>query len=712
MFNFKPGEKQRLFFTILIGISVSALCIFMNAAGVFEPYELKTFDLMMQYLSKKSGSPDIVIVEVDQGSLNSLKKEGITWPWPRQVYSPIIDFLSLAGAKAVFLDILFTEPSSYGEEDDMIFAESIKRAGNVYLSFFLSKEERKVDDIGEELFEKYSLKVNSANKKLIEKFNSAALPIPELIESAKGIGNVQMPPDPDGVYRRIPFLFYYNDKWFPNLCIAYYYNEDGNVINLRDDSIQIGDKSLPYKDGLFRLKYYGGAEYYKRHPSVNLIKSYMDMKEGITPMLNPELFRGKYIFIGLTAPGLYDLKPTPVSSIYPATAVYATLFDNLLRSDYLIRIGRPLLFILIIVISALSSILVLATPSLLRNMAYFVGCILLLIFIAAASFRENILLDALSLLFSFTMSFTISAIFSYSTEGRQKREIKRIFSHYMNESLVEELLRNPDQLRLGGEKRALTVFFSDLKGFTSLSEKKSPEELVRLLNNYHTAMAEIIFNKGGIIDKYQGDGIMAFWGAPIKKEDDARQACLAALESQKRLSELRGSFDKMGFPPLHARIGINTGEMVVGNMGSERRFDYTVVGDNVNLASRLESVNKVYSTNIIVSESVYLLTKDYFEYRELDVVRVKGKEQVVRIYELLGEKGGLSDEKAKLFGIFEEGLSLYRKRKWDDAMERFGLCIKLDRKDGPSREYYRRCKRLLLRKSLKQWDGVYTIDTK
>lgn len=711
MIDLSPARKRKkLILGILISIIVSALCILMIGAGVFEPYELKTFDRMMRYLSKKSGSPDIVVVEIEQNSLDSLKKVHITWPWPRQIYGPIINFLSRSGAKAIFFDILITEPSSYGKEDDEMLAEALKKAGNVYMPFFLSKEVGRAGEQEELFIKRFSLKADKNKKGLIEEFNSVVLPISEVVESVRGMGNIQINPDQDGIYRRIPLLFIYNGGLFPHMCISYLSNNTGGKILLKNNSIWIGDKRIPLENGLFRLNYYGGPRYYNRYSAAEVIQAYTDFEKGLTPILNPELFRDKYVFVGLTAPGLYDLKPTPASSIYPGVEIHATLLDNILRSDYLTRIGKFPLVLLVIVVSILASLMVLVTTSLLRNMVYFAGFITLLLIVGIISFKGNLLLDQVGILFSFTISFAMSALFSYSIEGRQKRQIKKIFSHYMSESLVNEVLKDSENIKLGGEKRVLTVFFSDLQGFTSLSEKRTPEEVVKFLNIYHTAMTDKILSRGGVIDKYQGDGIMAFWGAPVRKDDDEMQACLAALENQESLLELREQLDKVGFPPLYSRIGINTGEMIVGNMGSEKRFDYTVIGDNVNLASRLEEANKLYSTKIIVSESTYIGTKGHFEFRDLDIIRVKGKEGHVRIYELMGRKGGLSNKEIKIRDLFEEGLSLYRNQKWDEAIERFIMCHELDQNDGPAREYIRRCNKILKNPRLTEWDGSYIIE--
>lgn len=713
MIDLDPSRKRKRFLAaLLISATVSILCISLSMAGIFEPYELRTFDRMMGYLSMKTERPDIVIVEIDQGSLDSLQKVHISWPWPRQVYSPIIDFLSKAGAKAIFFDILITESSSYGKEDDIKFSESIMKAGNVYMPFFLSKNPGNWS-VSEELFlKRYSVKANIAEGLQIDEFESVTLPIPEIIATSKGMGNVQIKPDPDGIYRKVPLFFNYRGAIFSHLGISYLVDRSNAPVIIGDGFINIDNHIIPLENGLFILKYYGGKGYYSNYNASQVIRASEDIKRGLTPELSPEQFRDKYVFIGLTAPGLYDLKPTPVSSVYPGVGIHATLLNNILRDDFLIRIDRKLLFLFIIAVSMASALIVIFTHSFAKNLIFLSLSIALLVITGILFYKSNLLLDQVSLLSSLIMSFAISSVFSYSTEGKQKRQIRQVFSYYMNETLVNEILKEPENLRLGGEKRVLTVFFSDLQDFTSLSEKRRPEDVVRFLNIYLTAMTEIILSRGGIIDKYQGDGIMAFWGAPVKKEDDEIHACLAALENQEKLQELRDIFRNMGFPSIYSRIGINTGEMIVGNMGSEKRFDYTVIGDNVNLASRLESANKLYSTKIIVSEPTYLKAKNHFEFRELDLIRVTGKEMQVRIYELMARKGELSEQGQKVRNLFIEGLSFYREKRCRDALERFLLCQKLIHNDGPSGEYIRRCNEIIKHPELTEWDSIYIMEGK
>jgi adenylate cyclase len=418
------------------------------------------------------------------------------------------------------------------------------------------------------------------------------------------------------------------------------------------------------------------------------------------------------VFVGFTAPGLFDLKPTPVSSVTPGMSVHATLLANLLHRDFRVRISPRLALGLALVLALAMSVTVLLVPGLwqlaLLLLAYG-GALAFLVFI---SFRNNLWMDGVLLASSLGLSFAVSTVFSYATEGRQKRQIKQAFSHYMSDLLIQDVLKHPEKLRLGGEKRVLTVFFSDLAGFTSMSEKLTPEEVVTLLNRYLTAMTDIILASGGIIDKYEGDAIMAFWGAPLPQEDHAARGCLAALENQARLAELREEFIRTGLPPVFARIGLNTGEMIIGNLGSSQRFDFTVIGDSVNLASRLEGAGKEYGTAILISEETYRQAQAAVEVRELDLLQVKGKQLPVRIYELIAKKGGLDPGQERICELFAEGLSLYRKQEWDEAVRRFQQVLELKPEDGPAKTFIRRCQSYKGNPPGPGWDGVYRLTTK
>ncbi len=296
-------------------------------------------------------------------------------------------------------------------------------------------------------------------------------------------------------------------------------------------------------------------------------------------------------------------------------------------------------------------------------------------------------------------------------ERKDKQMIKDIFGHYVSPSVINELIKDPGKLKLGGEKKNVTIFFSDIRGFTTFSEKMNPHELVSFINRYMTAMTEIILMNRGLIDKYIGDAIMAFWGAPIDEEKHAHLACSSALMMVRELDELNLKLKGEGYEKLRIGIGLNTGDIIVGNMGSEKRFDYTIIGDHVNLGSRLEGLNKVYSTTILISEFTYALVKDDFACRKIDIVRVKGRDSPVSIYELIGRAGELDSGKLKMLDEFEEALGLYFERKFDPAMKRFSQ-IYSRHNDETSQVFVERCAEFIMNPPPSQWEGSTNYDTK
>jgi adenylate cyclase len=302
--------------------------------------------------------------------------------------------------------------------------------------------------------------------------------------------------------------------------------------------------------------------------------------------------------------------------------------------------------------------------------------------------------------------------YKYFTEEKQKRWIKNVFQFYVSSNVVDHLLQSSETLQLGGERCKLTALFSDIRGFTSISEKLSPEQLVEFLNEYLSKMSQLVLQYEGTLDKYMGDAIMAFYGAPIEQADHAQRACKTAVDMIVRLKELHVGWETRGLPPMDIGIGINSGDMSVGNMGSRDRFDYTIMGDNVNLASRLEGINKEYGTNIVISEFTYALIRHQsFLVRELDTVRVKGKDEPVTIYELLGY-ASLYEHKKPVVAKFCEGLSAYKQRDWNLALERFGEALELDPSDTPSAKYISRCEAYQHTPPPDDWDGVFVMTTK
>ena len=310
------------------------------------------------------------------------------------------------------------------------------------------------------------------------------------------------------------------------------------------------------------------------------------------------------------------------------------------------------------------------------------------------------------------LGFFSSTAYHFISERQQNILIKGMFSQYVSKSVVNELIANPNKLQLGGEKKNLSILFSDIAGFTTFAEKKQPEELVSFINEFLNDMSDIIIENEGTLDKYLGDAVMAFWGAPLEIKDHAEKACTTALQMQAKLAQLREKWMKSGEAPIYIRIGINTGDVIVGNIGGAKRFDYTVLGDDVNLASRLEGANKEYGTNIMISDATYEFVKDKFHVRELDVIKVKGKTEPTKVYELISFIGDKKAEDAiEKMDLYFQGIELYRLKSFDSAHDYFKRSFeKLG--DYPSKVYMQRCEFYLQNPPPQDWNGVFEFKTK
>jgi adenylate cyclase len=303
-------------------------------------------------------------------------------------------------------------------------------------------------------------------------------------------------------------------------------------------------------------------------------------------------------------------------------------------------------------------------------------------------------------------------MFRYFITERARRAVKGVFENFMDPKVVQEVLKDPDDIKLGGEEKEITVYFSDIEKFSTISEKLQPTELIELLNEYLSEMTDLILDHGGFLDKYIGDAIVAAFGAPLPQPDHAVRACLATIDNQKRLTELNEKFKAEGGLHIKARIGLNSGTVLVGNVGSAHRLSYTVIGDEVNLGARLEAANKYYGTYTMISERTYELAKDHIEVRELDLLRVVGKQKPVKVFELIDRKGEIQEAKREVLDLYEEGLREYRKREWQKAISFFQKALDKDPNDGPSLTYVERCKLYEQEPPPVDWDGVYILTAK
>jgi adenylate cyclase len=456
-------------------------------------------------------------------------------------------------------------------------------------------------------------------------------------------------------------------------------------------------RNPPGNNPIMRIPYVGPAGSFD-------IVSFSAVLAGTVP---PEFFKQKIVLVGATAPDLHDSLLTPMGSMSGVEA-HANIIQALREGRSLSTLTASQRAALLVSLAAL----IMAFSVLLR-LRYLVlatlGVLVAYLLLVVGFSTNDVLLPITAPVLLIALLGGGDVASRYLAEQGRRQFIHKAFAHYLAPAVIEKLVQGETKLELGGVKRELTILFSDIRGFTSLSEKMKPEELVPFLNEYLTAMTDIVLSSEGVVDKYIGDAIMAFWGAPIVQNDHAVRGAMTAVKMKRKLDELQESWSKSGKPRIDIGVGLNTGEVLVGNMGSKQRFDYTVIGDDVNLASRLEGLTKQYGVTILISESTRKKLGDTFTVRELDLVAVKGRTQPVRIYELV-EESGKADQLAKNdIENFEIALSLYRSQQWDEAMSVFESLAKTDK---PSAVFLERAKYLKEHPPGADWDGSFTAKEK
>jgi len=685
----------------IVGAAVLALTLILRFFHVFDVWEWKSWDLRLHLLSSPSrASRDIVLFLVDQESIDLYQREqGLPWPWPREMYAYIMEYLREAGARAVFLDFLFSESSVYGVEDDLALSDAMRRSGNVFLPLSLSRGERESGRDAILALHRLFGEKSEGHRSGAIPVRSASLPEKVLLEAARGVGNTTFSPDPDGIFRRIPLFFSLDGMPVPSVPLAMArFLEPG----FRPETLPLDS------EGRMILRYHGPSGTYAGYSAAAVINSFAQAREGKEPQIHARNFEGKIILVGGSAPGILDLRPSPFSPVHPGVEVLATALDNLLHGDA-IRPASPFLtaafLVLLCFLTAVGTSLLV---NVWKTVLFIIFCLALPSGAAILAFFSGTWLDTVSPVFAVALSFSSATLLNYGFEGRRRRFIKNAFRYYLSPQVIEKVLEDPSLLRLGGESRAVTSFFSDVAGFTNISESLSPEDLVRLLNEYLSRMTEVILSFGGTLDKYEGDAIIAFWNAPLDQPDHAVRACRAALECQKSLEEMRPLFAREYGRELRARIGLNSGAAVVGNMGSRTRFDYTAMGDTINLASRLEGACKLYGVPILAGENTYTMAREVIAAREVDIVRVVGKARPVRVYQILGEKGKMSAAARSGLAAFREALDLYRERRWEEAEKLFAAMPE----DPVSRVYAERIRGFRKSPPPEEWTGVYELKEK
>jgi adenylate cyclase len=734
---------------ITLSIVILALILFFVDVAFLRFMELKALDLRMVSRGNVASGGETVIVAIDEKSLSELGR----WPWPRTVMARLVDRLKAYGAKAIGFDVIFSEPDDnanlktiaelsseierIGIQDaklkglldkkrgaadtDAELARSVERAKNVTLGYFFHISEKEVGHLTPEQVKASAADIANARYQMVrapEKVDervfvhaySAVTNIKQLTDAAENSGYFNAFPDSDGVIRWAPLVIKFQDDYYSSLPISIllqYLEWPMLSLKMADfgvESVRLDDLVIPTDEtGRLLINFMGPARTFP-HYSVSDI---------LHERLSPDIFKDKIVIVGATATGIYDMRVTPFSAVYPGVEIHATVIDNILHQNFLIHSGWTK-FIDICMIILLGFIVGVAVPRVRAAPGVLLILILLAVFAGTNTYlfaRYNTWLNLIYPVLTMMTVYLAITVYRYITEEREKKKIRGAFQYYLTASVINEMLKDPTKLKLGGDKKALTVLFSDIRGFTSVSEKLTPEELVHLLNEYLTVMTDIVFKYDGLLDKYMGDAIMAVYGAPLDQPDHPVRACRTALDMMEELKKLQQKWSDEGRPVLHIGVGINSGDMVVGNMGSQMRFDYTVMGDSVNLGSRLEGINKEYGTNIVISEYTYAAVKDVLTCRELDSVRVKGKKLPVKIYELLCEKKDAATHEA-FMRLFETGLEQYKQARWDEAISVFRQVLELKPGDPPSELYIRRCEDLRENPPPLPWDGVFEMTKK
>ncbi len=629
---------------LLIGLGAGVLALALWFGHTLDGLENTTWGWRVRAMARPAPTTDqIVLILLDQASLDWGEQEnGLPWPWPREVYVPVLDFCRRAGATATAFDVLFTEPSAYGVADDQALGEAIARNGSFIGARFLKLGATGVTGCDE--------------------------PIAEVAGAARLLANVSAVPDADGLFRSTDPVRRWKEEPVPALGLAAWLTSRN--LGIADLDSVLAALSLKADQSVL-LRFRGPLETFTTFSAASIIQSELRLEAGEIPAVDPALLRGKIVLFGFSAPGLLDQRPTPVSRVSPGVMIHATLLDNLLNRDFMHRTPGWAVLVGTLFLALLAGSLAVTVH---RTLHVILAAALLLMIPLAVGFAlygPGLWWPVVPGTLAAALAVFGGVVRNYAVEGRQKRFIKQAFRHYLSPAVIARILDDPRALKLGGERRELTIMFSDLAGFTSLSEGLEPEALTALLNDYLTDMTDIILAEGGTLDKYEGDAIMAFWNAPLDQADHAARACRAAVRCQKKLDARAEEFRVRCGRPLFARIGVHTGEVIVGNMGSRQRFDYTVLGDAANLASRLEGANKAFGSAVMISAATLARAGNGFLARPLGPVRVIGRREPVEVFELAGLA---TDPEPASWTIFARGLAAWREGEVSGAREFFGAC--------------------------------------
>jgi adenylate cyclase len=735
--------------SLTFAIILVVVLLFFSDAPLLNLIELKTYDLRVLAREPVQPSPAVVLALIDEKSLDT---EG-RWPWPRSKFAALVERLSRDGARVIGFDIGFLEPDEnsqlvlinrlgqyveafgiehpqlaaflqesrqYADNDRALVSAIKQSSAAVVLGYFFHMKATDLNyQIAQSAIDQQRQRISASKYPFIlsEDPNMDFIPflrsytpqsnLAMFTEVAASSGYFSLQSDQDGVVRWMPFMIQSGEDLFPPLALltAWHYLDKPQLTvqvgRYGVEGIQMGSRFIPTDEtGQLLINYLGPPKTFP-HYSIGDI---------LSDTLPKGTFTDKIVVVGASATALYDTRSTPVSTVYPGAEIHTTVINNILTQNFLTKPRWSKIYDLFAML-IWGALIGLALPRMgaVKGLVCAAGLFIAHILMARWLFvSAGVWLNIVYPLLVLSANYTVLTMYYYVTEERERQKIKGAFTHYVAPVVIEAMLKDPSRLQLGGEEKVLTVLFSDLQGFTSASERYAPHEMIELLSEYYARMTEQLFECGGMLKEYVGDELMAIFGAPIEQADHAERACAAALAMRQQRHGLNEEWAKLGRPRLIARTGINSGRMLVGNLGSKYRFAYGVLGDHVNLGSRLEGLNKAYGSEILIGENTVQLVEKSFLLREIDLVRVVGREQPVRIYELIAKAGtALPQEQEKALSAYAAGLEAYRQQRWDEAFRLFEEALALWRGDGPSRTMAGRCHVYQTIPPPEGWDGVF-----
>ncbi len=664
--------------------------------------ERKFYDLRFKAKSIPP-PPNVVIVAVDEKSINKYGR----WPWRREIIYQLLKKIEDGGAAVVALDMVFSEPYWANPKVDKKIANLIENSDNITTGYFFRKQFHLApwnrNSLKALKMARLKLVKGSINPDIVQSYRGVEPNIPEIQGASFNSGFFNFIPDKDGVYRNAQLVVSMNGNLYPSLALAAaqdYLDEDAIVETDKDGirSISLAGSSIPVTaSGGMLLNFYG-------HQKTFSYISASDVLSGKSTSL-----KNKIVFVGVSELGTGDIKSVPTDPTMPGTELSATAIGNLLDKNFL---TTPAWSIFAEICWLVFTPVILMFLAMKRGVFLWIGAAFLtssyLSLDLFCFIKQNINLETIYPLFSLSISFVSAQAYRTVVIDKKARRIKTAFSSYLSPDVVNIVTDDPDKLSLGGEKRFLTCMFSDIRGFTTISEGLKPADLVKLLNRILGPMTDIILANHGMLDKYIGDAIMSLYNVPLDNPMHADDAVSSAIKMLDKLERLNKSRDAAQRPHIAVGIGINTGDAVVGNMGTDVRFDYTAIGDTINLASRLEGLNKFYGTNLILSQSTKDALHNNYPIAKLDNVKVKGRNRAIRIYTIFANT---MVDKERFIALFEKGIELYAAKKFEDAGNRFSDASRI--MQGKFVDIYlKRCSDLIKEPPPDDWTAVKVFTSK